>query len=274
MMLPDGIGFMDGVAGQRGWRWIMIIEGLPTFVLGIACWFIMADSPDTAYYLNNEERDMVKARRKAQLGQSDVFEWVDVRKGLKDWKIYAMCAGQFCTDTMLYGFSTFLPTIIQGINPDASSAVVNLLTVPIYAVGAASYMLSARFSDWTQLRGPVVVGMSLFGIVGYAMLISPISAGPHYGACFLVAIGLYVAVGIPLAWLPSNNPRYGKRTTATGLQLTIGNTAGIMASFVSHKQARFRNDADDRTSSCTPTTKGHAMFVAMRLQCRYWLLVA
>ena len=27
--------------------------------------------------------------------------------------------------------------------------------------------------------------------------------------------------GLPLAWLPSNNPRYGKRTTATGLQLTI-----------------------------------------------------
>lgn len=69
--------------------------------------------------------------------------------------------------------------------------------------------------------------------VGYAMLISPISSGPRFGACFLVAIGLYVAVGIPLAWLPSNNPRYGKRTTATGLQLTIGNSAGIMAPFVS-----------------------------------------
>jgi len=273
-MLPDGIGFMDGVAGQRGWRWIMIIEGLPTFVLGIACWFIMADSPDTAYYLNNEEREMVKARRKAQLGQSDVFEWVDVRKGLKDWKIYAMCAGQFCTDTMLYGFSTFLPTIIQGINPDASSAVVNLLTVPIYAVGAGSYMLSARFSDWTQLRSPVVVGMSLFGIVGYAMLISPISAGPHYGACFLVAIGLYVAVGIPLAWLPSNNPRYGKRTTATGLQLTIGNTAGIMASFVSHKRCELADGADHSANSSIPAVKALVTYVDMRSQCHYWQPVA
>jgi len=32
---------------------------------------------------------------------------------------------------------------------------------------------------------------------------------------------------------PSDQPRYGKRTTATGLQLTIGNTSGIMAPFVS-----------------------------------------
>lgn len=48
-----------------------------------------------------------------------------------------------------------------------------------------------------------------------------------------MAFGLYVIVGLPLAWLPSNQPRYGKRTTATGLQLTIGNTSGIMAPFVS-----------------------------------------
>jgi hypothetical protein len=45
-------------------------------------------------------------------------------------------------------------------------------------------------------------------------------------------MGLYVAVGIPLAWLPTNLPRYGKRTFAIGLQVTIGNTSGIMAPFL------------------------------------------
>ena len=74
--------------------------------------------------------------------------------------------------------------------------------------------------------------MGLVSIVGYALLISDSSSGVHYAGCFLVACGLYVLVGIPLAWLPSNNPRYGKRTTATGLQLTIGNSSGIMASFL------------------------------------------
>lgn len=267
---------MEGVAGLHAWRWIMIIEGLPTFVLGIACWFIMADDPDTAYYLNDEERKMIVSRRTAQIGQSDIFEWKDVRKGLKDWKVYAICAGQFCTDNMLYSFSTFLPTIIEGINPDASSAVINLLTVPVYAVGAISYMSAARFSDWTQLRGPVVVGLSLISIVGYALLISPISAGPHYAGCFLVAIGLYVAVGIPLAWLPSNNPRYGKRTTATGLQLTIGNTAGIMAGFVSITVGVERGSvlANVDLHSCTPAQKVPASSVDMRSRCRCWQSVA
>lgn len=217
----------------------MIIEGLPTFVLGIACWFILADDPETAYYLSPDEKSMVLARRAAQVGQSDVFEWNDVRKGLKDWKTYVHCAGQFCTDNMLYTYSLFLPTIIEGIQPNASSAIVQVLTIPCYAAGAISYMAAARYSDWRQLRSPVVVALSLMSIIGYALLISPVSSGAQYAGCFLVAIGLYVAVGIPLAWLPSNNPRYGKRTTATGLQLTIGNSAGIMAPFVSAVQVFF-----------------------------------
>ncbi|KAF2717675.1 MFS general substrate transporter [Polychaeton citri CBS 116435] len=231
-LLAYGIGFMDGIAGLRGWRWIMIIEGLPTFVLGIACWWLLADEPETAWYLNAEERAIIVARSASETGKSDTFDWADARKGLKDWKIWAFCAGQFCQDTMLYGYSTFLPTIIKGIRPESSSAIVQVLTIPCYALGAISYMSAARFSDWKQSRGDVTCLFAAISVVGYALLISDSSSGVHYAGCFIVAMGLYVSVGIPLAWLPSNNPRYGKRTVATGLQLTIGNASGIMASFL------------------------------------------
>ena len=231
-LLAYGIGHMDGVAGQRGWRWIMILEGLPTFVLGIVCWWWLADSPETAYYLSAEEKEMMIQRRAAQTGQTDDFDWADVRKGLKDWKIYAFCFGQFGGDAMLYGFSTFLPTIIKGLNPHWSSSLVQVLTIPVYATGAIAYLTVAVLSDWRQVRGPFACAMGVVSIVGYGMLMSDSSSGVHYAGCFLVACGLYVLVGIPLAWLPSNNPRYGKRTTATGLQLTIGNTSGIMTGFL------------------------------------------
>ncbi|KAI5361202.1 Putative major facilitator superfamily, MFS transporter superfamily [Septoria linicola] len=231
-LLAYGIGFMDGVAGQSGWRWILILEGLPTIVLGIACWWILADEPETAYYLNEEEKEMILARRAAQTGQTDVFDWKDVRKGLKDWKVWSFSVGQFCQDTMLYGYSTFLPTIILGIRPESSRAIVQVLTIPCYALGAISYMAAARYSDWRQSRGPVVIVFCCIAVIGYALLISDSRSGVHFAGCFLVAMGLYVSVGIPLAWLPTNNPRYGSRTTATGLQLTIGNASGIMAPFL------------------------------------------
>lgn len=236
-LLAFAIGHMDGTAGQRGWRWIMIIEGLPTFVLGIATWFILPNTPETAYFLKPHEKKMAAARLTRQTGytaKAAEFHWADVRKGLKDWKVWAFCFAQFGSDTMLYGYSTFLPTIIRGINPTASAALIQVLTIPCYALGAITYLIVAKISDKQQKRGMYSVILGLVSIVGYAMLISDSSSGVHYAGCFLVAMGLYVCVGLPLAWLPTNCPRYGKRTTATGLQLTIGNCSGIMASFVSH----------------------------------------
>jgi hypothetical protein len=235
-LLAYAIGHMDGIAGQRGWRWIMILEGIPTFVLGIATWWVLPDSPETAYFLDADEKAYAAARLKRQTGYTKSaaeFHWEDVRKCFKDWKVWLFCFAQFGSDTMLYGFSTFLPTIIRAIMPKASSATVQVLTIPCYALGAITYLVVAHFSDKQQKRAFYSIILGVVSIIGYAMLISPSSSATHYAGCFLVAMGLYVCVGIPLAWLPTNLPRYGKRTSATGLQLSIGNCAGIMSSFVS-----------------------------------------
>ncbi|KAF2835917.1 MFS general substrate transporter [Patellaria atrata CBS 101060] len=234
-LLAYAIGHMEGVSGLRGWRWIMIIEGLPTVVLGIATWFLLADDPETAFYLTPAEKALMAVRRERQIGQTksaQKFHKQDVKLGLLDWKIWAFSIAQFGVDTMLYGFSTFLPTIIRGINPTASVPIVQVLTIPCYALGAVTYLVIAHFSDRQQKRGVYSVGFGIISIVGYAMLMSDSGSRVHYAGCFLVAMGLYVVVGLPLAWLPTNNPRYGKRTTATGLQLSIGNCAGIMSSFL------------------------------------------
>lgn len=245
-LLGYGIGFMDGVSGQRGWRWIMIIEGLPTFVLGIASWFILANNPESAYYLSDTEKQLMIVRRERQFGQTksaQEFHKQDVYLALKDWKIYAFCAGQFGSDTMLYGYSTFLPTIIKNLG-DWSTAEVQALTIPCYCLGAISYVVAARLSDSQQKRGLYSVVFGIISVIGYGILISDSSTGVHYFGCFMVAVGLYVVVGIPLAWLPSNQPRYGKRATATGLQLTVGNCSGIMAPFVSmaNRHLQFKNE--------------------------------
>jgi hypothetical protein len=70
-------------------------------------------------------------------------------------------------------------------------------------------------------------------MIGYGLLIARVGPAVHYFATFVIALGLFIAVGIPLAWLPSNNPRYGKRATATGIQICICNCSGILAPFVS-----------------------------------------
>ena len=232
----------------------MIIEGLPTFVLGIVTWWWLADEPESAYYLTRDERALMVARKERQIGYSksgDHFHKEDMMLAFKDWKVWVICVGQFGADSVLYGYSTLLPTIIKGLGK-WSTAQSQALTVPCYAVGAITYLLVARLSDHQQRRGLYATIFGIICVVGYGIMISDSSSGVHYFGCFVIAAGLYAIVGIPLSWLPSSKfyrylfperrpgrkprltrgppldqPRYGKRTTASGMQLTIGNAVSL-----------------------------------------------
>ncbi|KAJ5249146.1 hypothetical protein N7468_000597 [Penicillium chermesinum] len=234
-LLAYGIGFMDGICGLRGWRWIMILEGIPTVIVGIFTWIFLADDPDTAYYLNAEERELVVRCRSREVGHTQSaqkFHWADVKEGALDWKVWTFCIAQFGGDTMLYGYSTFLPSIIKGMGNHWSTPEIQALTIPCYAVGAIAYIAVAWLSDRVQHRAIFVCIFSATSVIGYGILISDTPSGVHYFGALLVAMGLYVTVGLPLAWLPTNLPRYGKRTFATGLQLTLGNVSGVMSPFL------------------------------------------
>ncbi|KAG5978728.1 hypothetical protein E4U55_006012 [Claviceps digitariae] len=236
-LLAYGIGAMDGVVvrGMSGWRWIFILEGLPSVVLGLVAYLVLPNDAPSARFLDGPERALMEVRRRRVYGSgakgSEELRRGDVLRAVMDWKAWGFYAAQFGVDAMLYGFSTFLPTIIQALGK-WSPPQVQLLTIPCYFVGAATYMATAWLSDRFQMRGLFCVLFGSVSVVGYAILLADVAAGVHYFACFLVAAGLYIVVGLPLAWLPNNSPRYGKRTTSTGLQLTFGNAAGVMSAFI------------------------------------------
>ena len=184
----------------------MIIEGLPTFVLGIVTWWWLADEPESAYYLTREEKALMVVRKERQIGYSksgDHFHKEDMMLAFKDWKVWIICVGQFGADAVLYGYSTFLPTIIKGLGK-WTTAQSQALTVPCYAVGAITYLLVARLSDHQQRRGLYATIFGIICVVGYGIMISDSSSGTHFFGCFVIAAGLYAIVGIPLSWLPSS----------------------------------------------------------------------
>lgn len=94
-LLAYGIGYLDGKSGMKGWRWILIIEGLPAVAVGPLVYFFLADSPEEAGYLNEEEKRFVVARREREVTQTasaQEFHWEDVRKCFLDWKCWALYA--------------------------------------------------------------------------------------------------------------------------------------------------------------------------------------
>ncbi|KAK3689645.1 DNA-repair protein rad2 [Podospora appendiculata] len=204
-LLAYGIGHMDGLAGFHGWRWIMIIEGLPTVCLGITSFFLLPNDAESAYFLNEREKKMMIVRHSRGYGMTTSareFSKDDMKKAFGDWRVWVFCVAQFGADTMLYGFSTFLPTIINGLGK-WTTPQVQLLTIPCYFVGALVYMPISALSDRLQMRGIMCVIFGSISVIGYSVLISPSSAGLHYFGCFLVAMGFS-----PLPVVPDDDSGY------------------------------------------------------------------
>ncbi|KAL2010808.1 hypothetical protein VTN00DRAFT_3526 [Thermoascus crustaceus] len=253
-LLAYAIGHMDGINGYRAWRWLMILEGIPTILLGISAYFILADEPASARYLTAREKELTRIRH----GQDKMtlpedkggqLQWSQVLEAFKDWKVWTLSTAQIGVTVMLYGYSTFLPTIIEALG--YSGIHTQLLTIPCYACGAIVYFFTAYASDRAGQRGIFAVAGCLVSCTGYAILLGTprYGAGTQYAGCVIVAVGLYVAVGIPISWMPNNLVSHYKRATGNATLFTLSNVGGVISSFIY------------RTQDAPRYTLGHAIML-------------
>ncbi|KAI1376395.1 nicotinic acid plasma membrane transporter [Hypoxylon crocopeplum] len=217
---------MDGTAGYPGWRWLYFIEGSVSFGLGITAFWLFPDNPETAYFLNEEERKLAKARLEAG-GNYEPFDWVHVKAAFRDPVCWLSGFIQFNADIYNYSISTFLPSIIRGIG--YTSLQAQYLTIPCYVLGAAVYFGVATVSDKIKRRGPFILCAGIVIMTGYAVLLGNPAPGVRYFACFLVLFGAPIIPGLNLSWLNTNMSPHYKRATAIGINQTIGNSGGLIA---------------------------------------------
>ncbi|KAL6866847.1 MFS general substrate transporter [Trichoderma novae-zelandiae] len=228
-LLAFSILKMEGVAGYAGWRWVYIIEGICSFVIAPIIWFGLPNDPSNAYFLTEEEKAMMKVReaQRAQYMGSEEFSWEEIWISLKDPKLYLSGCIQFCQDVLLYGFSTFLPSII--VSMGYTSIEAQYLSIPVYIFGGLCFLAVAFVSDRTCIRGPFLWLSNIPGIVGYILILAPTSNAVKFLGTFFCAASTYCGPGLNLTWLNVNVAPHYRRATAIGVQLSMGNTAGVVA---------------------------------------------
>ncbi|KAG5361043.1 putative transporter [Yarrowia sp. B02] len=244
-LLAFAIGKMKGVAGLHGWQWIFILEGIATVAVAVVAFFFVHDFPETARFLTDEEREFVMWRLKydgndANTGelveQNNAREWKYVRAAFTDIQVYVHILLYFGIVVPLYGIALFLPSIINGLG--FTSAIAQLLTIPIYAVGAIASVTQAWFSDRYGKRSPLVIMNLFFMLLGYLMAynLSHTSPAGVYVGCYLIAFGLYPAFPAIVSWMANNVAGTYKRAVAMAIQIGIGNLAGAIASNIYRSQ--------------------------------------
>ncbi|KAL1405674.1 hypothetical protein Q8F55_009313 [Vanrija albida] len=229
-LIAAGLLKMDGIANLAGWRWLYIIEGIITVLVGFVVFFTMYDRYEDAKYLSDRQMFLMHVRqaKSASYSKDEGFSWVEVRKALTDPVIYLSGFIQLCIDVCLYGFATFLVVIVNqmGFDKIASQG----LTAPVYFVAAMVYLVGALISDRYSIRYWLILPLSFFTALGYILLIIPVdTVAVNLLGCFFAAVGIYIAVGLHITWLGQNIAGYRKRSTSVGMQQTMGNIGGVIA---------------------------------------------
>ncbi|KAK5678564.1 hypothetical protein LTS10_009008 [Elasticomyces elasticus] len=222
---------LDGRHGIAGWRWLFIVEGVLSIGIAVLLWACMPDSYQTCKFLNVEDKELMRLRtikHDRYMRLNETFDKREVWKAFKDYKIWLSAVIQFLGDILSFGISTFMPSLVRSFGFD--SVLTQLLTVPIFFVGVGIYIGISFWSDKIQQRAVFMVGGALTVSLGYALLLGlPMSQkGALYFSCFLVVPGLYCMLGLNYVWMLGSHAGYYKRATCIGINMTIGNCAGLL----------------------------------------------
>ncbi|KAI1638631.1 retrograde regulation protein 2 [Biscogniauxia mediterranea] len=222
---------IDGVASMSGWRWLYIIEGLITVIWAACCIYLVPRSYETAYFLNAEQKSLMRKRAEemeAYSGGSGHYSKRDIKEAAKDVKSWVHGVIQIAVVTILYGFGTFLPIIIkEGFH--YSTVQAQYLVIPVNIWGALVYAIGAILSDtYSKLFLPLVISAP-FGVAGYAILLCDVSPAVQYFATYLIATACFLCTGGNIAWLSGNCAPDGKRAASLGILLTLTNVGGVVS---------------------------------------------
>ncbi|KAI0526416.1 major facilitator superfamily domain-containing protein [Xylaria bambusicola] len=236
-IIAFGITHLEGAGGLRGWRWIFVIEGILTVLLGIAGYWLLVDFPDSDRknwkFLSEQERAWVVNRVNADRGDAETPKFRlghFLRAGL-DWRLWAYGVIAFGSTTVTYALAFFLPIILNenlGFDVGASQALV----APPYAFAGLFMYAMGWLGDKYRMRGPIVVINMVVSLIGLPLLGWHPDAKVRYFGSFLLVAGANSNVPASLAYQATNIRGQWKRAFASATWVGFGGIGGIAGSLV------------------------------------------
>ncbi|KAI0518504.1 putative allantoate permease [Xylaria bambusicola] len=231
-LLASAISKLNGVRGLSSWRWVFILEGIATVLIGFIAFFSITDFPREAKWLSHNEREFLIAKTGAS-------ESHDVPVTARDISFFLakpknLVAGIMYLALLIpsYSFVFFIPTIVQGLG--YGTVETQLHSVPPFAAAFGFAIVTAYISDKARLRLPFILfGLALL-ITGLSILIvfhDGSSFSIKYAALCLVAMGTLGIGGNMICWYVMNLQGHVERSIGSAWLLCFGNLGGIIATF-------------------------------------------
>ena len=219
----------EGVAGWPGWRWMFLVEGLPSVAMGVVAFLMLADQPAKAKWLTDEDKATLAAEFARETAiQPAAARHHHFRTAMQDPRLYSMAAMSVSLIAGGAGLVLWAPTVLRQSGVSSVTTIGWLLAVP-YVVAIFVQQFVARRSDRLQERRWHSAIPAFIGALGWLLLIiSDHRPALAMSALTMIAVGFLGATG-PFWAMPS---RYLTGTAAAG-GLALITMAGGIGSFLS-----------------------------------------
>ncbi|TCD62435.1 hypothetical protein EIP91_006897 [Steccherinum ochraceum] len=173
--LATGILRLRGTNGQAGWKWLFLIEGLFTLIVGIASFFMMPPSPTetkTWYRPNgwfNEREEVIMVNRvlrddptKSDMHNREGLTLKKVFTVLQDWRMWPIYALGLTHQLPISPPATYLTLSLRNLGFNTTQS--NLLTIPSTILGMIMLLVSCYASEVINSRVLGAVSLQVWAL--------------------------------------------------------------------------------------------------------------
>jgi MFS family permease len=222
------LGHFDGVMGLAGWRWLFLLEGIPSVLLGGVVFWLVKDRIQDAPWLSAAEKEVVLSRMAKEAKPATPQKVKDI------WKhptTYVMSAIYLCLVMALTGLLFWMPQLIKSAGV-TDTMNIGWLTVIPYIGAVIGNLLIGASSDRHRERRWHMAACATLTAAGYLV------CALFPGQLLPLMIGMTMIMTGIIAWMPifwTIPPRFLTGiAAAAGIALinSLGQLGGIIAPFM------------------------------------------
>ncbi|MDR2075682.1 MAG: MFS transporter [Desulfovibrio sp.] len=186
-------------AGYAGWRWLFVIEGIPTIIVGISIFFFMCNTPSEAKWLSDEEKSWLLGVLEKEKTSHDKREKSRLRDVFFDLKLWQLALAYMFIQGACQAPAFWMPKQLQSLDPMLTNTMIGFIMMTPFVMGALAGGPWGRHSDRTGERKwhtaiPFLLCMvSFLGVAFISWLPLRVFFLGLYGAGIFAAYGPFFA---------------------------------------------------------------------------------
>ena len=214
----------------KSWQWLLILEAVPSLLMGLCIPFLLTNQPEKATWLTNEEKSIISKDLEDDLqlnigGNKKLYNVLDALRSFKVW-VFALV--YFFIIIGLYGLSFWLPQIIENTITTNKLEIGFYASIP-WACAALGMILYSGHSDRKGERRWHVAVACFVGMLAF------IASGLEATSAFFILFSISIATtslmcALSIFW---SLPAMVLTGTAAAAGIALINSVGNIGGFFS-----------------------------------------